>query len=86
MKFIIKDIDETIPVIWEDRMNRTLIIPELQHQSIKIINMEPAHFSIPVDRIAGTAIPVFSLRTEGSFGVGDFGDLKQMIDWVSRTG
>ena len=48
--------------------------------------MEPAHFSIPVDRIAGTAIPVFSLRSEGSFGVGDFGDIKQMIDWVSQTG
>lgn len=36
-------------------------------------------------RIAGTAIPVFSLRSEGSFGVGDFGDLKLMIDWVAKT-
>jgi hypothetical protein len=30
-------------------------------------------------------IPVFSLRSEGSFGVGDFGDLKLMIDWCART-
>ena len=37
-------------------------------------------------RIAGCAIPVFSLRTKGSFGVGDFGDLKMMIDWVALTG
>ena len=36
-------------------------------------------------RIAGTAVPVFSLRTKGSFGVGDFGDLKQMIKWVANT-
>ena len=27
-------------------------------------------------RIAGCAIPLFSLRSEGSCGVGDFGDLK----------
>jgi len=37
-------------------------------------------------RIAGTLIPVFSLRSEGSFGVGDFGDLSMMIDWVAATG
>ena len=34
---------------------------------------------------AGTVIPIFSLRSEGSFGVGDFGDLKKMIDWVDKT-
>lgn len=36
-------------------------------------------------RIAGTLVPVFSLRSEGSFGVGDFGDLKQMVTWVAQT-
>ena len=30
-------------------------------------------------------MPVFSLRSEGSFGVGDFGDLKLMIDWCDKT-
>ncbi|MBR1682403.1 MAG: 4-alpha-glucanotransferase [Bacteroidaceae bacterium] len=37
-------------------------------------------------RIAGTLIPVFSLRSRRSFGVGDFGDLRQMVDWVAMTG
>jgi 4-alpha-glucanotransferase len=37
-------------------------------------------------RKAGTLIPIFSLRTAGSFGVGDFGDLKRMIDWIADTG
>ena len=41
----------------------------------------PAEF-----RVAGTLIPVFSLRTHRSFGVGDFGDLRQMVDWVASTG
>jgi 4-alpha-glucanotransferase len=37
-------------------------------------------------RIAGTLIPVFSLRSRRSFGVGDFGDLRQMVEWVASTG
>lgn len=37
-------------------------------------------------RVAGVAVPVFSLRTKGSQGVGDFGDLKTLIDWASKTG
>lgn len=35
---------------------------------------------------AGTAIPVFSVRTEQDFGCGDFSDLKQMVDWCVETG
>lgn len=35
---------------------------------------------------AGTAIPVFSLRSEGDWGVGEFHDLKQMVDWAHTTG
>lgn len=31
---------------------------------------------------AGVAIPVFSLRTEKSFGVGEFTDIKPLVDWV----
>ncbi len=37
-------------------------------------------------RIAGSAIPVFSLRSEGGCGIGDFGDLKQYISWASESG
>ncbi|MCQ2139373.1 MAG: 4-alpha-glucanotransferase [Bacteroidales bacterium] len=37
-------------------------------------------------RGAGTAIPVFSLRSEDDFGVGEFLDLKKMVDWAAATG
>lgn len=37
-------------------------------------------------RLAGTLVPLFSLRTEGSFGIGDFGDLAAMTDLVADTG
>ena len=35
---------------------------------------------------AGVAIPVFSLRSEKSFGVGEFADLKLLVDWAKQVG
>ena len=35
---------------------------------------------------AGTAIPVFSLRSEAGFGIGEFHDLKLLADWAAATG
>jgi 4-alpha-glucanotransferase len=37
-------------------------------------------------KTAGVVIPVFSLRSGKSQGVGDFGDLKRLVDWANRTG
>lgn len=37
-------------------------------------------------RGAGVGLPVFSIRTKKSFGVGDFADLKLLIDWANITG
>lgn len=35
---------------------------------------------------AGVSVPVFSLRTKKGFGVGEFEDLKTMVDWCAVTG
>lgn len=32
---------------------------------------------------AGVAVPVFSLRTKAGLGVGEFLDLKLMVDWAA---
>jgi 4-alpha-glucanotransferase len=37
-------------------------------------------------RGAGVAIPVFSLRSNNSFGVGEFSDLKLLVDWANEIG
>jgi 4-alpha-glucanotransferase len=34
----------------------------------------------------GVALPVFSLRSKNSFGVGEFTDIKLLADWAARTG
>ncbi|HVK96651.1 MAG TPA: 4-alpha-glucanotransferase [Flavisolibacter sp.] len=35
---------------------------------------------------AGVAIPVFSLRSNNSFGIGEFTDIKLLVDWANETG
>jgi len=35
---------------------------------------------------AGLSIPVFSIRTDKSFGVGEFADLPQLADWAKALG
>lgn len=35
---------------------------------------------------AGVSIPVFSLKSRDSFGVGEFMDLKLLADWAQKTG
>ena len=35
---------------------------------------------------AGIAIPVFSLRTQNSLGVGEFSDIKTLVDWSKQIG
>ena len=72
-------------VLWETGYNRTLTIPEMANGEVRVEEMDQAFFEICDRKLAGTLIPVFSLRTRGSFGVGDFGDLKTMIDWVAET-
>lgn len=37
-------------------------------------------------RGAGVVVPVFSLRSDGSQGIGDFGDLKRFVDWAAAVG
>lgn len=35
---------------------------------------------------AGVSVPVFSLRSQQSWGVGEFTDLKLLVDWAKKTG
>lgn len=37
-------------------------------------------------KAAGVVIPVFSLRSQKSQGIGDFGDLHMLVDWARATG
>lgn len=72
-------------VIWETGYNRHVELPVIKDAGVVTYELSQAFFPLNNERVAGTLIPVFSLRSKGSFGVGDFGDLKQMIDFVAAT-
>jgi 4-alpha-glucanotransferase len=74
----------TIPV-WEQAQNRTIQLPEMEKNEVLVYELPQAFFPVYPWKGAGTVVPVFSLRSEGSFGVGDFGDLKAMVDWCAKT-
>ena len=80
-------LDEAIDVtpLWEEGANRTIELPVMKSGDVIVYELSQAYFPIYPWRGAGTVIPIFSLRSEGSFGVGDFGDLKLMVDWCAKT-
>lgn len=84
-KFILYHKEEKKADCWENNPNRYLADPELKTNETLVISDRYVYFDIPVWKGAGIAIPVFSLKSENSFGVGDFGDLKRMIDWAVST-
>ena len=71
--------------IWENGINRTVTLPPMELGEVVVYELMQAYFPVYPWKGAGTVIPVFSLRSEGSFGVGDFGDLKMMVDWCDKT-
>ena len=84
-KFVGLDDEIDVTPLWENGENRTIVLPQLEQGEVVVYELSQAFFPIYPWKGAGTVIPIFSLRSEGSFGVGDFGDLKQMVDWCAKT-
>jgi 4-alpha-glucanotransferase len=84
-KYGVYDVERKSFVRYEDGDNRVL------HASVSsgkrtIVNDGFARLPSTTWKGAGVAIPVFSLLTEQSFGVGEFTDLKRLVDWCRATG
>ena len=84
-KFIILDTDPDYTAMWEQGDNRSIQLAETDGGEVLVYELAQAYFPIYPWKGAGVVVPVFSLRSEGSFGVGDFGDLKMMVDWADKT-
>ena len=84
-KFVAVDVHDPGDLLWEDGMNRRIDLPDMKENQVVVYELDEAFFPIYDVRCAGTQVPVFSLRSRTSFGVGDFGDLKKMVDWISKT-
>ena len=84
-KFVLTERRTGAVVAWEEGPDRRF---DEQPATDGLLTVEVAapRFALEPWRGAGVAIPVFSLRSTESFGVGEFADLKLMIDWAAATG
>ena len=70
---------------FEEGANRFLDHAEFT-DGITILNDGFVRYPAKLWKGAGVSIPVFSLRSQNSFGVGEFSDIKLLIDWAMQTG
>ncbi|MFI3278254.1 MAG: 4-alpha-glucanotransferase [Rikenellaceae bacterium] len=71
---------------WEQGANRVLKAASLSKKEISVVAGLTPHFEAKKWKGVGVAVPIFSLRSEKSQGVGDFDDLRTMVDWAHATG
>ncbi|MCI2082799.1 MAG: 4-alpha-glucanotransferase [Bacteroidales bacterium] len=76
---------ESGEITWEEGRNRTFEIPDIKVHETYSMEYSMCNLGIREPRFAGTAVPVFSLRSKDDWGIGDFSDLKQLVDWASAT-
>jgi len=84
-KYGVYDLEHRAFLRYEEGDNRVLVdSPRAREHTI--VNDGFVRLPTPRWRGAGVAIPVFSLRSSSSFGVGEFTDLKPLVDWCRKTG
>ena len=85
-KYVIID-DETNQLkSWEEGDNRVVPDYRLDDGNVLVLYGECLRVKESMWKAAGVVVPVFSLRSAHSYGVGDFGDLQRMVDWAVATG
>ena len=91
-KYVVIDDATNSLVAWEEGDNRTtdgLLPPDITavpDGTVLVAYGENLRIKEKTWRVAGVVVPVFSLRSDSSYGVGDFGDLRRMVDWAVLTG
>ena len=83
-KYLIVDSKTDEVLAWGGGPNR--MIEKADKKALTIATEEHFIRTIPSWKATGVAIPVFSLRSEEGFGIGEFNDLKKMVDWAKITG
>ena len=86
-KYVIVDDKTHVLKTWEEGDNRVM---ESEHPlsdgTVLVLQGGMLRVKEQLWKAAGVSIPLFSLRSEHSYGVGDFGDLQRFVDWVALTG
>lgn len=85
-KLAIYDPSENKVVHWEEGFNR-ILNPISTKDKEDVVRVETLIYRYDWMhwKAAGVAIPIFSLRSDDSFGIGEFSDLKKLVDWAAIT-
>src|SRR5450756_1872273 len=84
-KYGVYDVEKKVFIRFEDGANRVLN-DRIARDKHTLVNDGFANLPVEHWRGAGVAVPVFSLRSENSFGAGEFLDLKLLADWGKQAG
>lgn len=84
-KYGIYNLKEKKFLRFEEGDNRSIPVADA---ATKFTILQDNFANIPVSlwKGCGVSIPVFSLRSQKGFGVGEFFDIKLLIDWASNAG
>lgn len=85
-KFVLLDKSKKDILSWEWGEPREMLTPDIPEKQFLMYSGMSFRYQEAPWKGAGVAIPVFSLRSEKSWGCGDFGDLKKIIGWAASTG
>ena len=85
-KYVVIDKSTGTVVCWEEGDNRTTADHTVADGEVLVLDGGVLRICEDLWKIAGVSVPVFSLRSASSYGVGDFGDLRRMVDWAAQTG
>ena len=85
VKVAVSDVVKKSFVVFENGNNRVLVDAP---SADKLIVINDGFTYLPNDtwKGAGVAIPVFSLRSNNGLGVGEFSDIKLLVDWAKKVG
>lgn len=84
-KYGVYNIKDKSLVRLEGGENR-LLHGDAHHKKLTILHDGFVYLANDTWKGAGVSIPVFSLRSKDSFGVGEFTDLNLLVDWAKKTG
>ena len=84
-KYGVFDTKEKLFIRFEEGNNRFLYT-DSGKKKLTIVHDGFVHLPNNTWKGAGVAIPVFSLRSNNSFGVGEFSDIQLLVDWSVKSG
>ena len=73
-------------IVGYEKGNNRLLYSDAAKKKVSILHDGFVYLPNNTWKGAGVAIPVFSLRSKNSFGVGEFADIKLLVDWAKATG